>query len=71
MIAAQFDQFIGGAIEVAGLPLRWKIMPFYSGATVCWLGVPTSFNEFRILDLESEITTFATCHGLFVNFARR
>lgn len=68
-IAAEFDQFIGAAVELAGAPVRWKVVPFYSGVVVNWTGAQAAHDSW-LRDVEDEISTFAACHGLLATFLR-
>lgn len=69
VIAAEFDQFIGAAVELASVAVRWRIIPFYSGVVVNWWDVQTR-HEAWLREVEREISTFAACHGLMATFLR-
>jgi hypothetical protein len=65
--AAAVGQLIGGAAEVSGNSVGFRITPLLSGVTISWERRTLPSRQW-LRDLEQEIIAFGICNGLQVWF---
>ena len=65
--AAAVSQLIGGATELAGASVGFRVTPLLRGVTFSWERKTLPSRQW-LRDLEQEIITFGVCNGLQVWF---